>query len=68
MRRVDVEWSQLALNNLDELLAYWQHRAPGVARRIGRAILDKVDMIGDYPQASRSVIGLSQNYREAFVE
>ncbi len=46
MPRVEIEWSQLALDNLDELLAYWQERAPDVARRWGRAILEKVDMIG----------------------
>jgi plasmid stabilization system protein ParE len=68
MPRAEVEWSQLALGNLDDLLAYWQQRAPEVARRVGRAILEKVDMIGDSPQANRSVIGLSQSYREAFVE
>jgi plasmid stabilization system protein ParE len=64
----EVEWSQLALDNLDGILSYWREKAPDVGWRIGQAIFAKVDMIGECPEASRPVAGLSRAYREAFVE
>ena len=61
------EWSQLALDQLDELLTYLRHRNPGVARRVGRAILNKIDHIELFPEAQRVIPGLPPAFREVFV-
>ncbi|MFN8459231.1 MAG: type II toxin-antitoxin system RelE/ParE family toxin [Anaerolineae bacterium] len=62
------EWSQLALNQFDELLNYLRERNPAVARRVGQVILAKIDQIEQFPEAQRSVPGLPATFREAFVE
>jgi len=63
-----IEWSQLALDQFDELLDYLRQHSPAAARRVGQAILDTVERIGLFPKAHRAVPGLPPFYREAFVE
>lgn len=68
MPRRQIEWSQLALDQFDELLSYLRQRNPAAARRVGRAIINVVDQIGLFPEAHRAVAGLPPTYREAFVK
>lgn len=62
------EWSQLALDQFDDLLDNLRRRNPAVARRVGRAIFAKVDQIERFPESSRIIPGLPSIFREAFVE
>lgn len=63
-----VEWSQLALDQFDELLSYLRQHSPTAAQRIGQAVLDAIDRIALFPKAHRVIPGLPPVYREAFVE
>jgi len=63
-----VEWSQLALDQFDELLSYLRQHSPTAARRVGQAIINVVERISLFPKAHRVVPGLPPFYREAFVE
>ena len=63
-----IEWSQLALDQFDELLDYLRQHNPAAAQRVGQAIIDTVERIGLFPKAHRIVLGLPPVYHEAFVE
>ena len=68
MPKRKVEWSQLAVEQFNDTLNYLRRRNPVLARRVGRAILAKVDQIQRFPYAQRVAPGLPSIFREAFVK
>ncbi|MGB0386925.1 MAG: type II toxin-antitoxin system RelE/ParE family toxin [Ardenticatenaceae bacterium] len=58
----------MAINQFDDLLSYLRRRNVVLARRVGRAILAKVDHIQQFPYAQRVAPGLPSIFREAFVK
>jgi plasmid stabilization system protein ParE len=48
-------WSMDALADLNRFAAFLQDRHPVLARRIGREIRRRAEIIGDYPQSGRPI-------------
>jgi len=50
-----LRWSMHALADLNRFAAFLQGRHPVLARRIGREILRRADILGEYPESGRAV-------------
>ncbi|HEY0328549.1 MAG TPA: type II toxin-antitoxin system RelE/ParE family toxin [Rhodopseudomonas sp.] len=48
-------WSMQALADLNRFAVFLQDRHPALARRIGREILRRAEIIGDYPELGRPI-------------
>jgi plasmid stabilization system protein ParE len=68
MSKVKIRWSNQALENLTDIVQYWEGKSPRRARAVGRAILDKINLLADFPDLGKPIEGLPPVYRETFAD
>jgi len=68
MSKVKIRWSNQALENLTDIVQYWEGISPRHARAVGRAIMDKINLLADFPNLGKPIEGLPSAYRETFAD
>jgi plasmid stabilization system protein ParE len=64
---VKLEWSAMALANLDRFATFLHDRDPRLGRIVAREIVQKAQILQDHPELGRSIQG-SKEYREVVLQ
>jgi plasmid stabilization system protein ParE len=66
-RAVEIEWSDDALRDLERFAAFLQERHPALAPVVARAIIDRAQLLSEFPQLGRPVDGRTE-YRQVVLQ
>lgn len=66
-RPVDIEWSQSALADLERFGEFLRDQHPELARTIAQEIVDKAQVLADFPRIGRPISG-RREYRQLVLQ
>jgi plasmid stabilization system protein ParE len=64
---VKLEWSAMALADLDRFSTFLHDRDPRLAKTVAREIIQKAQILQEHPELGRSIEG-SKEYREVVLQ
>lgn len=65
--QIEIDWSAQALADLDRFAVFLHEHHPELAPIVAREIIERVQLLGDYPEIGRR-IGGRPDYREAVLQ